>query len=80
MPNVKVRKITNNRSNFRTPLEYLNEMPYPPEIGRGLLLTSTNYESGGIKTSPVESWTYDSERDLYIVKTSNSTYEIELLF
>ena len=74
---VKVWKTSNNKNSYRTPLEELDSLPFPPEKGKSLLIGSSTHESGGIMTSIVEF--VEKQPNGFIVKTLNSTYHIEIL-
>jgi hypothetical protein len=71
---VKVQKVSNNQTDYRTPLESLDGMPQPPQVGKSLVLTSSTHESGGIMTSIVKEIV--EKGDVIEVKTFNSIYVI----
>lgn len=72
---VKVSKISNNINTFKTELEKLNNMPFEPVVGKCLVLNSTQEMFQGISTSQVVEYTENAEQ--FIVKTCNSTYQID---
>ena len=72
---VKVSKISDNVNTFSTELEKLNNMPFVPAIGKCLVLNSTQEMFQGISTSTVVEYT--ENKDQFIVKTRNSTYQID---
>ena len=71
---VKVIKLSTNTSDYRTPVDELDGMPYPPVVGMGLVLTSSTFDSGGIYTSNLKSVVETEEG--YIIETQGSKYEI----
>lgn len=73
---VTVSKMTTNDNTYRTPLSDIDGMPYEPEEGKSLLLTSSTHESGGIFTSVVER--VEKTDEGYIVDTMNSVYVIHV--
>lgn len=75
---VKVTKTTKNDNTYRTPLDQLDGMPFKPEVGKRLLLTSSTFESGGIVTSIVKHVEHLTQ-GTYMVDTENSSYHIEEL-
>lgn len=74
---VKVWKTSNNKTNYRTPLEDLDGLPEEPQEGKRLFISSSTHESGGIITSEVKF--VEKQPNGYIVVTENSTYHIEIL-
>ena len=69
---VTVEKTSNNDNTFRTPLKDLDGMPQEPVVGKGLFLSSSTHESGGIFTSDVME--VEMKGNVYHIKTKNSTY------
>lgn len=74
---VSVTKSSNNKVNYRTPLEEIDGMPEKPQIGRRLLLTSSTFESGGILTSEVQD--VEESEEGFIVRTEFSTYVVTIV-
>lgn len=75
---VSVSKMSKNKSTYRTPLKELDGMPNLPEKGKGLLLTSSTFESGGIFTSNVKE--FSKKDNKYTVETeTGSCYIIEII-
>lgn len=73
---VSVKKLSKNDNTFRTELIEVDGMPFPPEKGESLLLTSSTHESGGVITSLVKD--FQKRDNIYLVKTLNSEYEITI--
>jgi hypothetical protein len=74
---VKVEKLSNNKTGYRTPVDDLDYLPQEPKVDYGLMIKSSTHESGGIYTSPLTSVVVTD--DGYIIETLNSKYKITKL-
>jgi hypothetical protein len=73
---IKISKLSDNKTTYRTSIDDLDTMPDWPEVGRPLLLVSRKCAGKGILTSNVVSVISSGER--LIVRTANSLYDIRL--